>query len=188
MPLGIFYGRMNPFTKGHASALNAIRANGRTPIIIVSHTQRIPNNPLTANEKLNLIREAVNGIEVFSTTKNKPTIFGVLNNLKKRNANIKVYLGSNRIATLGNSLVKAGYLVGQFGGQRNNSKGGLSGVSGTKARLAAVSGNTPGFRNMLSPTVSAATANRIAALIRNRTASKSPQTSKKRTRPTSSRA
>ena len=183
MPLGIFYGRMNPFTKGHASALNAIRANGRTPIIIVSHTQKIPNNPLTANEKINLIREAVKGVEVFSTTKNKPTIFGVLNNLKKRNANIKVYLGSNRISTLGNSLVKAGYLVGQFGGKRNNSKGGLSGVSGTKARLAAVSGNTPGFLNMLSPTVSAATANRIAALIRNRTASAtSPQTSKKRAR------
>jgi len=167
MPIGIFYGRMNPFTRGHASALNNIRKNGRTPIIIVSHTKNGNKNPLNANQKITFIKKALNGVEVMATSKNKPTIFNVLKNLKLRNSNIQVYLGSNRIPTLGKSLQKSGYLVKQFGAIRTN-----NGVSGTRSRAAARAGNTATFKNMMTPGLSPNTLTSMMKTIRNQTSPK----------------
>ena len=97
-PIGVFYGRMNPFTRGHASVLNVIN-NGREPVIVVSHTQNGNKNPLTANQKIAFIKRSLPGrnVKVMSTSTNKPTIFNILRNLKGKTSNVKVYLASNRI-------------------------------------------------------------------------------------------
>jgi nicotinamide mononucleotide adenylyltransferase len=174
MPLGVFYGRMNPFTRGHASVLNVINRNKREPIIIVSHTQNGNKNPLTANQKMNFIKRSLPGrrVKVMATSKNKPTIFHILSNLKVNNPNIKVYLGSNRIKTLGESLQKSGYLVEQFGVNRTNTGTNLAGVSGTQARLAARTFNTSLFNRMATPLLNASTRNSIMQTIRNQTQNK----------------
>ena len=174
LPLGVFYGRMNPYTRGHASVLNFINRNGREPVIIVSHTQNGNKNPLTANQKINFIKRSLPGrrVKVMATSKNKPTIFHILHNLKVNNPNIKVYLGSNRIQTLGKSLEKAGYLVEQFGLNRTNTGTNLAGVSGTQARLAARTYNTPLFNRMATPWLNMSTRNSIMQTIRNQTQNK----------------
>jgi nicotinamide mononucleotide adenylyltransferase len=171
LPLGVFYGRMNPYTRGHASVLNVINQNGRDPVIIVSHTQNGNKNPLTANQKINFIKRSLPGrrVKVMATSKNKPTIFHILHNLKVNNPNIKVYLGSNRIQTLGKSLEKAGYLVEQFGLNRTNTGTNLAGVSGTQARLAARTYNIPLFNRMATPWLNMSTRNSIMQTIRNQT-------------------
>ena len=55
--IGVFYGRMNPFTKGHEAAINEIKKLGLKPVVIVSHSQNRNKNPLTVNEKIQLIRK-----------------------------------------------------------------------------------------------------------------------------------
>jgi nicotinamide mononucleotide adenylyltransferase len=171
MPLGVFYGRMNPFTRGHASVLNVINKNGREPVIIVSHTKNGNKNPLTANQKINFIKQSLPGrrVRVMATSKNKPTIFHILHNLKANNQNIKVYLGSNRINSLGKSIQKGGYLVEQFGSKRTNAGNNLAGVSGTRARLAARTFNAETFGRMATPWLNSSVRNSIMQTIRNQT-------------------
>ena len=168
--VGVFYGRMNPFTRGHKAAVNFIRSTGRTPIIVISHSFNTTTNPLTVNEKREAIREMVGkNIEILSTSKNKPHIHMILNNLKKRGIeNIEVFLGSNRIPQFG-YLTKYGVKLTPFGNKRNESNSGLAGVSGRKARTAAVSGNKKAFQSMMPNTLSVATANKLMRLIQNRT-------------------
>jgi cytidyltransferase-like protein len=173
MSIGVFYGRMNPFTRGHASVLKEIRKNGRTPIIIVSHTKNGNKNPLNANQKINIIKNSLatmggqNNVKVMATSSSMPSIFSTLEILKINNPNIQVYLGSNRIPTLGKSLQKSGYLVKQFGKTRTN-----NGVSGTRSRAAARAGNTATFQSMMTPGLTPKTLNSIMKTIRNQTSPK----------------
>lgn len=181
-PIGVFYGRMNPFTRGHASVLNVINKNGRDPVIIVSHTKNGNKNPLTANQKIAFIKQSLPGrrVRVMSTSKNKPTIFHLLHNLKGKNPNIKVYLGSNRIKTLGGFIEEAGYSVGQFGGNRNAN---LEGVSGTRSRTAARAGNRVAFQNMMVPGLSPTSLNAMMKTIRNQTFAKESKKKKRENTP-----
>lgn len=170
MSIGVFYGRMNPFTRGHASVLKEIRKNKRNPVIIVSHTKNNNKNPLTANQKINIIKKSLTGqnnVKVMATSKSMPTIFNALKILKTNNPNIQVYLGSNRILTLGASLQKSGYFVKQFGKNRTN-----NGVSGTRSRAAARAYNNKTFKNMMTPGLNSPTLKSIMQTIRNQTAPK----------------
>jgi hypothetical protein len=153
MPLGVFYGRMNPFTRGHMAAVNHIRSLGLKPVIIITHSQDPEKNPLTVKQKINVIRNSLknNSVEVFATSSNQPKLHLILNKLKARgNANIRVFLGANRIKGLGKYVEGSGYTAVQFGGNRTNTGNNLAGVSGTRARTAAFQGNRLTFNKMMS--------------------------------------
>jgi len=180
MPLGVFYGRMNPFTRGHASVVNVIRKNGRKPVLIVTHTQNSETNPLRVNEKLASIKSALGNntnVQLFSTNGNKKiTLFTILNNLKKQNGNIKVWLGSNRIPTIGKALGRYGYAVAQLGearknvvnNNRNSPVTNISAMSASRVRKAAVKRQFTKFKSMLPPSTSNTQLQYIFNTIRNR--------------------
>jgi len=174
MPIGVFYGRMNPFTKGHEAAVKYINSLGLKPVVVVTHSQNAEKNPLTVNQKINIIRKSLknNSVEVFATSLNEPKLHTILNKLKKRgNTNIQVFLGANRIKGLGKYVKASGYTAVQFGGTRSNTGNNLAGVSGTRARTAAVSGNTATFNKMMSNQLSPNTKRVLMKLIQSRMAS-----------------
>jgi cytidyltransferase-like protein len=169
--VGVFYGRMNPFTKGHKAAINHIKSLGLKPIIIVTHTFNAEKNPLNVNEKIKVIKNSLKNknIEIFATSSKDPKLHTILNTLKKRgNTNIRVFLGANRIKGIGQYVLKSGYTPVQFGGNRNIVGNSLAGVSGTRARMAALSGNKATFSKMMSPILSPKTVNSLMKTIKTR--------------------
>ena len=178
--IGVFYGRMNPFTRGHKAVINEIKKLGLNPVIVVTHSQNAKKNPLTVNEKIQLIRKSLNNasIEVFATSLNEPKLHTILDKLKNRgNTNIKVFLGSNRIKGIGKYVEGSGYTAVQFGGARSNTGNNLAGVSGTRARTAAVAGNTATFNRMMSNQLSPNTKRLLMKLIKSRMTSTGTTTS-----------
>jgi nicotinamide mononucleotide adenylyltransferase len=166
----VFYGRMNPFTRGHLGAVTAItQMANHKPFVVVSHTQNTKKNPFSAAEKQEIIREIVgNGVNIVATSKNQPHLHRVLRNLKNQGYNnIKVFLGSNRIPQFAYLRNIEGVNLVQFGNNRTN-----NGVSATRARTAAIAGNRNTFRNMMPVTMSNATRNRLMATIQERMAPK----------------
>ena len=146
-PVYIFYGRMNPFTRGHESAIqhivNKAQRNSAKPVVIVSHSQNTLKNPLSVNEKKSLIQMSFPDLNVRSTSKNAPTIIPIVEGLRKNgHTNFTMFLGSNRLKSF--NFIKNVKKV-QFG---NNRKEG--GVSGTAARAAALRGNMNAFRSLMS--------------------------------------
>ncbi len=179
MPLGVFYGRMNPFTRGHMSVLNAIRKNGRKPVLIVTHTQNTEKNPLTVNEKMAYMRNALKNnknVQILATNGKKVTLFSILNNLKKNNANIKVWLGSNRIPTIGKAITKYGYSLQQLGNARKNVANNnsntpvtnISAMSASRVRKAALKNKMIRFKSMLPPATSNEQLKRVYNIIKKR--------------------
>ena len=189
--IGVFYGRMNPFTKGHEAAINEIKKLGLKPVIVVTHSQNAEKNPLTVNEKINVIRKSLKNtsVEVFATSLNEPKLHTILDKLKKRgNTNIRVFLGANRIKGIGKYVEGSGYTAVQFGGARSSTGNSLAGVSGTRARTAAVAGNTATFNKMMSNQLSPKTKNLLMKLIKSRMNSAATSTGTKRSRTTSASA
>ena len=82
----VFYGRTNPFTRGHHNAVTSMMAQAanHSPFIVTSHTQNTKKNPFSAAEKQEMIREIVgNGVNIIATSKNQPHLHLVLGNLKR---------------------------------------------------------------------------------------------------------
>jgi nicotinamide mononucleotide adenylyltransferase len=165
---------MNPFTRGHKAAIDEIKSLGLKPVVIVTHSQNAQKNPLTVNEKINVIRKSLKNasVEVFATSLNEPKLHTILDKLKNRgNTNIKVFLGANRIKGIGKYVEGSGYAAVQFGGARSKTGNNLSGVSGTRARTAAVTGNVSTFNKMMSEQLSPKTKNLLMKLIKSRMSS-----------------
>jgi hypothetical protein len=168
MKVYIFYGRMNPFTRGHEAAIqhiiNAANRNGAKPIVVVSHSMNTSKNPLTVNEKKELIGKSFPGLNVRSTSKNAPTIIPIVEGLRKLgHTNFTMFLGSNRMKSF--NFVKNVKKV-QFGSNRKEGEG----VSGTAARTAALRGNFNTFKSLMSPKLNKNTLGRTMNTITSRLA------------------
>ena len=164
----VFYGRMNPFTRGHLNAVTAItQAANRTPFIVISHTQNAKKNPLSAAEKQEIVREIVGkGVGIVATSSNKPHLHLVLKNMKDQGYNnIQVFLGSDRIPQFAYLEKINGVKLVQVGANRKK-----NGISATRARNAAIAGNSATFANMMPKTMSNATRKRLMATIQERMA------------------
>jgi nicotinamide mononucleotide adenylyltransferase len=162
----VFYGRMNPFTRGHLNAVTAItQAANRTPFIVISHTQNAKKNPLSADEKKEIVREIVGkGVGIVATSSNKPHLHLVLGNLKNQGYNnIQVFLGSDRIPQFAYLEKINGVKLVQVGANRKK-----NGISATRARNAALAGNSATFQNMMPKTMSNATRKRLMTIIQER--------------------
>jgi hypothetical protein len=156
------FGRMNPITSGHEAVVNKIhdiaKEHGASHQLIVSHSQDAKKNPLTAQQKVKHAKNAFPGTKVKSASKEAPTI---LHHAAQAHASgvqhLHVVAGSDRHEEMHNLLhkyngVKSGHghynfksITVHSSGARDPDSEGTSGISASKMRAHAASGNKEGF-------------------------------------------
>ena len=149
------YGRFNPPTIGHRfmieKMLTRARNAGSKPFIVVTHSQNKNKNPLTVRDKVEILKIMFPEVNVMATNKSGPSPLAIVNRLKKLNfSDITMMVGNDRVGSF-QKFVKIPIVSG---GARNASASGISGVSATKARTAARTGNVATFRRLMNSTLS----------------------------------
>ena len=167
------FGRMNPPTTGHLKLINKVkevaRKHNATSSVIVSHSQDSKKNPLSAEQKVKHlgrymaepISEATsqNKTKVVAASKEKPTILHHAAEAHSRGVtHLHVVVGSDRVKEMHDLLHKYNGVSGKHGhynfkkiqihsaGQRDPDAEGTTGMSGTKMREHARTGNFKEFR------------------------------------------
>lgn len=161
------FGRFNPPTTGHRAIINKMiqdaRKRNADPYIVLTHTQDTKKNPLSVEEKKKIMSILYPSVTIWATSKKEPTPIDIVKRLKnKKYTDIRMMVGSDRAK----SFDWVGIPVNS-GGQRNNQPG-ASGMSATKARRAAVTGNARAFRNSMDPRLSNTNVDIVRGKIKNR--------------------
>jgi hypothetical protein len=160
------YMRANPPTVGHSKVIAAVAKHPGTHRIVVSHSQDAKKNPLTGEEKATFLRvahpEHHDNIQAASTE--SPTILHHLAKLHSEgHTHGKVIVGEDRIKEMSSLVskyngVKAGHGYYNFkkvdvesAGHRDPDAEGVEGMSATKMRDAAKTGDTEKFKSGLHP-------------------------------------
>ena len=159
----ITFGRMNPPTVGHQKLVQKVqsvaKANNADSRIYLSHTQNNKKDPLTYAEKISLARAAFGNIVVKSNSK---TIIEVSKELEKSGyTDLILVVGSDRIAEFEKLLGKYNGKEYNFNsikvvsaGERDPDAEGVEGMSASKLRKLALSGDYEAFSKGLPPKVS----------------------------------
>ena len=169
----ITFGRMNPPTVGHLSLvekmLDIALENKAYPLIYLSHTYDPKKNPLSYDEKFDLVREAF-GDYVQRSEANNP--IAVLKEVSERFNNVIVVVGEDRVKDL--IRITETYNGKDFNfdntevisaGLRDPDAEGVEGMSASKMRELAIEGNLTKFREGL-PTQLQPSASVIINMIR----------------------
>lgn len=159
------YGRNNPPTIGHEKLFNktteVARRHGVKPHIVTSHSQDSNKNPLSAEHKVKYIKHAHPGAHVSSSSKDAPSMLHVAKRLHQQgHDHLVMVAGSDRVQEYKKKLhqyngthSKALYNFKSIkvvnAGQRDPDAEGASGMSGTKLRSHAISGNKAQFKSGL---------------------------------------
>lgn len=156
------FGRMNPITHGHQAVVNKVheiaKKHNASHVVIVSHSQDAKKNPLTAAQKVKHAKNAFPGTNVTAASKEHPTI---LHHAAKAHASgaehLHVVAGSDRKEEMHNLLHKYNGQHSAHGhynfksitvhssGERDPDAEGTSGISASKMRAHAASGNKAEF-------------------------------------------
>lgn len=160
------YGRMNPPTIGHMVLIDKVLSIPGDHFIFVSHTQDSKKNPLTAQEKISLLNKVYPGQDCFhaASTEN-PTIVTVAAGLSKQGyKNLIIVVGSDRVASFDELFTKYNGVFNDKGqgfkfdsinvvsaGERDPDADDVSGMSASKMRELAVTGDIEGFKQGLPP-------------------------------------
>ena len=159
----ITFGRMNPPTVGHQKVVDKVKAEakkqGAMPHVYLSHSQDKKKNPLDYNTKLNTARKAFGSSVTRSPAR---TIIEVMVELQKmRHTEVTVIVGSDRVQEFKNLLNKYNGKDFTFdkisvksAGARDPDAEGASGMSATKMRTAAQSGDYDSFKKGVPPALS----------------------------------
>jgi hypothetical protein len=153
----ISWGRMNPPTIGHEKLANKVaataKANGGTPIIYLSHSQDAKKNPLSYEDKYMFARAAFGPMIQKSNAK---TIIQVMQELDKKYTDIILVVGADRIVefeTLLNKYNGRDFKLNSIkvvsAGERDPDAEGVEGMSASKMRAAAASGDDDAFKSGL---------------------------------------
>ena len=153
----ISWGRMNPPTVGHEKLANKVaataKANSAVPIIYLSHSQDAKKNPLTYEDKYMFARAAFGPMIQKSKAK---TIIQVMQELQKKFTDVILVVGSDRIAyfeTLLNKYNGKDFALNSIkvisAGERDPDAEGVEGMSASKMRAAAASGDGAAFKSGL---------------------------------------
>jgi len=162
------YGRFNPPTVGHKRMIQALikKANSEKsdPYIVITHTQNKKKNPLTPEEKKKILRKMFPNVKILATSKNTPNPKYIVKKLKNMNyKNISMMVGSNRVKSfnwVGIPVIK--------GGNRNPNAKNNSGVSATKARIAAMKNNKNLFKKSINNKIENKNINNMMKKIKSR--------------------
>jgi nicotinic acid mononucleotide adenylyltransferase len=158
----IAFGRMNPITSGHEAVVNKVhdvaKKQNATHSIIVSHSQDAKKNPLTGEQKVQHAKNAFPGTNVSSASKDKPTILHHAAAAHAAGAqHLHVVAGSDRHEEMHNLLHKYNDKDSAHGhynfksitvhssGERDPDSEGTTGISASKMREYAASGNKKAF-------------------------------------------
>ncbi len=153
----ISWGRMNPPTIGHEKLAKKVaataKANGGTPIIYLSHSQDAKKNPLSYEDKYMFARAAFGPMIQKSNAK---TIIQVMQELDKKYSDVILVVGADRIVefeTLLNKYNGRDFKLNSIkvvsAGERDPDAEGVEGMSASKMRAAAASGDDAAFKSGL---------------------------------------
>ncbi len=158
----LVFGRFQPPTIGHAKVIEHALATDGDPHIVVSHSQNSKTDPLTADEKVDILKKMYpHKAKHFSASNTEnPTIFHKLGQLHQDGyTHVTVVTGADRqkefqdklneyngkFKVSGDGKTKKGYAFNKIkvmsAGERNPDAQGAEGISGTKLRQAALNGD-----------------------------------------------
>ena len=162
------FGRYNPPTLGHEAVfqtvINTARSKGAEHTIFISATQKPKTDPLSFQYKLNYLKKTYTGVN-FNGDDTIRTIVQSLQELMNRGyKNVTMVAGSDRanefkafLDQYNNKPDKKGNIPFQFGsidvvssGERDPDGEGISGISASGARAAAVAGDQATFMKMVN--------------------------------------
>jgi len=150
----ISFGRMNPMTIGHQKLVDKIieistKEHG-IPMLFLSHSQDKKKNPLSYDQKIKYAKKAFGKVVVKSPSK---TLIEVMKELNKKGYdNVTLIVGSDRISEFSALLNK--YNGKEFNyndikvisaGERDPDAEGVEGMSASKLRSLAMSGDQETF-------------------------------------------
>ena len=151
------FGRMNPPTVGHEKLVNKVRAVARAhkgdPLIYLSHTHKLPKDPLEYNDKIKLAKKAFGRIVKMSRAN---TIIKVLQELEKKYDEVVLVVGSDRVSDfreLVNKYNGKDYTFDTIdvvsAGERDPDADDVSGMSASKMRELASNEDLKAFKEGL---------------------------------------
>jgi cytidyltransferase-like protein len=157
------FGRMNPPTTGHLKLIHKVKEvadkNNAGHTVVVSHSQDSKKNPLSGEQKVKHLKRYAPGTNLKSSSKEHPSIFHHAAELHKQGVtHLHVVVGSDRVKEFKDSLHKYNGVKGKHGhydfkkitvhsaGHRDPDAEGSEGMSGTKMRHHASSGNYKEFK------------------------------------------
>jgi hypothetical protein len=156
------FGRMNPITSGHEAVVNKVHEVAKKQkaehSVVVSHSQDAKKNPLTGEQKVKHAKHAFPGTNVSAASKDKPTILHHAAELHKKGVqHLHVVAGSDRHEAMHELLHKYNGKDSAHGhynfksitvhssGARDPDAEGTKGMSASKMREHAASGNQKAF-------------------------------------------
>ena len=159
------FGRMNPPTTGHLKLIDKVKEvakqHNASHSVVVSHTQDSKKNPLSGEQKVKHLQRYSPDTHIEKSNKEHPSIFHHAEKLHKQGVtHLHVVVGSDRVKEFKDSLNKyngkpnkEGHVPYHFkkitvhsAGHRDPDAEGSEGMSGTKMREHAKSGNMKEFR------------------------------------------
>jgi hypothetical protein len=161
------FGRMNPPTAGHEQVVNKMhdvaKEHGASHQLVLSHSQDAKKNPLSPAQKVKHAKNAFPGTKIKAASKDKPTILHHAAEMHKAGVqHLHVVAGSDRQQAMHDLVHKyngkesahghynfKSITVHSSGHRDPDSDEGTSGVSGTKMREHASSGNKTEFHKNL---------------------------------------
>ena len=165
------FGRMNPPTAGHEEVVKKMHSvakeHGAEHHLVLSHSEDKKKNPLPVDKKVAHAKNAFPGTNVRGASKEKPTILHHAADLHKSGVeHLHVVAGSDRHQAMhdllhkyndgkehGHGSYKFKSITLHSSGERDPDSEGTAGVSGTKMREHASSGNKKDFHSNLPKTM-----------------------------------
>jgi hypothetical protein len=156
------FGRMNPPTAGHEKLVDKVhkvaKEHNASHQVVLSHSQDKKKNPLSAEDKVKHAKRAFPNTNVLAASKDKPTILHHASDMHKAGIkHLHVVAGSDRHEEMHNLLHKYNGQKAAHGnynfksitvhssGARDPDAEGTTGISASKMRAHAESGNKSEF-------------------------------------------
>ena len=156
------FGRMNPPTTGHLKLIDKVKEvaakHNAGHTVVTSHSQDAKKNPLSGEQKVKHLQRYSPGTHFKTSSKEHPTFLHHAAELHKQGVtHLHMVAGSDRVdeykkklnqynGTHKGALYNFKKITVHSAGQRDPDAEGSSGMSGTKMRAHAASGNAKEFR------------------------------------------
>lgn len=158
----LVYGRMNPPTAGHEKVIDKVHEvaakHNADHVVVLSHSHDAKKNPLSPEDKVRFAKAAFPGTNIKASSKASPTILHHASDMSDSGiTHLHVIAGSDRVGAMSELLHKYNGVPGKHGsynfnkitvhsaGDRDPDADDTSGVSGTKMREYAASGDKENF-------------------------------------------